>query len=259
MQPTDPSAGATGSQALAARVRELEDALQARDDFLAIAAHELRSPLNSLALRLAMLERLADKQGDQRFTGELRRARRSAERYVRRAVVLLDVSRLRGADLVPAPTHVRLADLVDSVLDQYRDEARLQGASLSGTVAAGIEGWWDPHMVEEIVANLVGNAIKYGQGSPVVVRCTLEEGKACIEVEDRGPGINEADQQRIFAKFERLVQGERYRGGYGLGLWIVGRMVAAHGGSITIRSQAGQGSTFRVVLPLGAAPAAAGA
>ena len=219
---------------------------------------ELRSPLNSLALRLAVLERLAEKQADERFTDELRRARRSAERYVRRAVVLLDVSRVHGAELVPVRSFVRLAELVDGVLEQYRDEAQLQGASLCGAVAAGIEGRWDPHMLEEIVANLVGNAIKYGRGSPVVVRCTSEGGNACIEVEDHGPGIDEADQQRIFAKFERLVQGERYRGGYGLGLWIVGRMVAAHGGSITVRSRAGQGSTFRVVLPLDAPPRTAG-
>jgi signal transduction histidine kinase len=244
------SGGGPAIPSAADRIRELEESLQARDDFLAIAAHELRSPLNALALRLTVLERMAQKQPDRVFADELQRARRSAERYVRRAVLLLDISRLHGAGLEPARIPLRLRDLVTDVLGEYREEAQFQGATLHAEFADEIEGNWDPHMAEEILANLVSNGIKYGRGTPVRVRCSLSGSQACIEVSDEGPGIPPGDQERIFGKFERLVGEARYRSGYGLGLWIVGQMVAAHGGSIAVDSQPGEGSTFRVLLPL---------
>lgn len=236
---------------LLTRLRQAEDALRARDDFLAIAAHELRSPLNALGLRLAALERMAARSGDTALQEGLHRAGRSVERYVARALMLLDVSRMHTGTMIPMPAPVRVADLVQRVVDAYRDEAAFHGATLSGTVAdPELAGSWDPQMVEQVLSNLVSNAIKYGRGTPVEVRATLAApGSVCFEVADRGPGIASADRARIFQKFERLVTDARDRSGFGLGLWIVGRMVAAHQGSIEVAQAPGGGALLRVHLP----------
>ncbi|AEG94658.1 sensor histidine kinase [Ramlibacter tataouinensis] len=249
-RPSEPVA-VNGEAGLRERIVELEAAVRARDDFLALAAHELRSPLNTLALRLAVLERMAANNADQPLRDEIQRARRSADRYVRRAVVLLDVSRLNTGQLEPARSPVDIRQLVEDAVDAYRDDAQFQGVTLRAEVDDDGVGWWDAHMAEEILCNLISNALKYGQHTPVRVRAAVQDNTARFEVADQGPGIDAAHVDRIFEKFERIVHGTHYRGGFGLGLWIVGRMVAAHGGSIQVESQAGRGSVFRVTLPMG--------
>jgi two-component system OmpR family sensor kinase len=102
------------------------------------------------------------------------------------------------------------------------------------------------------VDNLVSNAIKYGAGQPIVV-CALEDaavGTVSVHVQDHGPGISKEDQARIFQRFERVVGPGRQASGFGVGLWVVGQLIETMGGSITIASQPGRGSTFTVSLPL---------
>ena len=213
------------------RLAQAEAALRARDDFLAIAAHELRSPLHALGLRVAALERLAARTGHQVLERELHRTRRSVDRYVRRAVTLLDLSRLHAGMLQPTPALVRAAEVVRAVVDDYAEEAQFHGAALHAEADEGLRGWWDPHMIEQVLANLVSNAIKYGEGTPVLVSARPHgEAHACFEVSDRGPGIDEADRSRIFDKFERIVQ--------------------ELGGTIDVSSTVGSGTTFTVRLPL---------
>ena len=246
MDPTD-------DDDLRARLQDAEEAVRARDDFLAVAAHELRSPLNALALRLAALERMAAASTEERLRREIEKTRRMVDRYVRRAVMLLDVSRLQAQaqELVPVPAPVDLRAVVHEVVEVYRDEAAFRGATLHADVEGDPQGRWDPHMSEQILSNLVGNAIKYGQGSPVHVRAGLcAPGIACMEVTDGGPGIEPVQRARIFGKFERVVSTVSDSSGFGLGLWIVGRMVAAHQGTIEVDSPSGGGSVFRVMLPL---------
>jgi signal transduction histidine kinase len=234
---------------LVARLAQAEAALRARDDFLAVAAHELRSPLHALALRVATLERIAAQSGHALLQRELHRTRRSVDRYVRRAVTLLDVSRMHAGALQPVPVEVRAADVVRSVVEDYREEAEFHGSTLDAEAEEDLCGWWDPHMIEQILANLVSNAIKYGNGTPVHVACRpAGTDEAVFEVSDRGPGIAEADRNRIFEKFERVVS--RDAAGFGLGLWIIGRMVAAHHGTIAVTNRPEGGALFRVTLPL---------
>jgi signal transduction histidine kinase len=235
---------------LLARLEQAEAALRARDDFLALAAHELRSPLHALGLRVAALQRLAEAGGQGPLAYQLQRTRRSVERYVNRAVTLLDLSRVHADALHPDPRPVRAAEVVQSVVEDYADEAAFHGATLHPEVDdEALEGCWDPHMIEQLLANLVSNAIKYGHGTPVRVRAARSgPAHACFEVSDRGPGIAPADRQRIFEKFERVVA--RDTAGFGLGLWIVGRMVAVHGGTIEVADGPQGGALFRVVLPL---------
>jgi len=171
---------------------------------------------------------------------------------VDRALVLLDVSRLHAGMMVPAPAPVRAADAVRGVVDTYHDEDAFRGATLTAvTPDEELVGTWDRHMVEQILSNLVSNAIKYGGGTPVEVRAALAApDMACFEVADHGPGIAPEDRRRIFEKFERVVSTSRDQSGFGLGLWIVGRMVAAHHGSIEVGQTPGGGALMRVNLPL---------
>lgn len=237
---------------LSARLERAERAIAARDDFLAIAAHELRSPLNALALRMAALEMMAAREGSEALRVEIERTRRTVDRYVRRAVVLLDVSRLNSSGMQLSPSRVDVAELVRNVVEAHEDEAAFHGAALDAEVEGRPRGFWDAHMIEEILSNLVNNAIKYGDGSPVRVKAWAddESGMAHFEVTDGGPGIDAAARSRIFEKFERVVATTRDRAGFGLGLWIVGRMVAAHEGVIDVAPVAQGGSRFRVSLPL---------
>ena len=240
---------ASSEDDLVERLRQAEDAVRARDDFLAIAAHELRSPMNALGLQLATMERLAERSGDSPMLAHVRRARRNVERYVRRATVLLDVTRLNSMDVQLHAEPVDVRALVSGVQEAHEDLARFHGAVLECEVDGEIVGHWDTHMVEEILSNLVTNAIKYAGGRVRVRASVAAPGMVCFTVSDEGPGIPEDLRARIFARFERLVSTARNRSGFGLGLWIVGRMVMAHRGSIQVQSGPGGGAVFTVNLP----------
>jgi two-component system OmpR family sensor kinase len=234
---------------LALQLEEARRAIRARDDFLAIAAHELRSPMNALALQVEVLEKRAAVTPAANLADDIVRLRRTLDRYVRRATILLDVTRL-NADAPRLVCHtVNVRELVEAVVDAHRDEAEFHGASLAVAVPGDIIGRWDMHMVEQILVNLVSNAIKYGGGTPVRVSASQGGGRVRLEVSDRGPGIPESQRARMFGKFERVVSPSSYQSGFGLGLWIVARMVEAHGGTIALHSGPGGGTIFAVTLP----------
>ena len=236
---------------LVARLQAAEEAVRARDEFIGVAAHELRSPMNALALQVAVLEHMADKTGGA-VADEVRRLRRTLERYVKRATVLLDVTRINGGDLRIACRPVDVQDMVETVVAAHASEAAFHGATLTSHVDGRITGHWDAHMVEQILANLVNNAIKYGGGTPVEIRAARDGDEVRFQVTDQGPGIDELQRARIFEKFERVVSTSAYQSGFGLGLWIVGRMVAAHGGRIDVQGGPQGGTVFTVTLPVDA-------
>lgn len=238
---------------LAAQLQEAREAIRARDEFLGIAAHELRSPLNALGLQLALIERLvAGEAPHARVLAEVERARRSIRRYVSRATVLLDVSRLASGRMQPVLGPVSLRGVVDAVLETYAQEASIRGTRLEVSIEGNPVGQWDGQMVEEMLSNLLSNALRYGAGSPVHLAAgTDSEGSsAWFSVADGGPGIPEEQRARIFQKFERAVPSSADNGGFGLGLWIVAGMVRAHEGSIEVTAGPGGGSVFTVRLPL---------
>lgn len=236
---------------LAARLQAAEDALRARDDFIAVAAHELRSPMNALALQVAVIEHMAGKTGGP-LAQEVHRLRRTVERYVKRATVLLDVTRINSGELRLACRPVDVQELVDTVVASHAGEAAFHGCLLSARVRGPVVGHWDAHMVEQILDNLVNNAIKYGGSQPVDVSAARVGDEVRFVVSDRGPGIEPHQRARIFGKFERVVSTSAYQSGFGLGLWIVGRMVEAHRGRIDVQAGPQGGAVFTVTLPVDA-------
>lgn len=251
MQGGPDTSDGTGPHELAARLREAEQAIRARDDFIAVAAHELRSPMNALALQVAMLEHMVDKIGGP-LAQEVHRLRRTLERYVKRATVLLDITRINSGELRLACRPVDVRELVDAVVASHAGEAAFHGCRLSARVTGPIVGHWDAHMVEQILDNLVNNAIKYGGAQPVEVSAERSGDDVRLVVSDRGPGIDPQQWAKIFEKFERVVSTSAYQSGFGLGLWIVGRMVQAHHGRIDVQARELGGMVFTVTLPLDA-------
>jgi PAS domain S-box-containing protein len=236
---------------------DLRKAVRDRDDFLSIASHELRTPLTTLSLEIQSLKRaLAKRATGLARNGRLERSAEVAESQINRLITLveelLDVSRLASGRLRVEPTEFDLSDLVREVASRLKPSLDAAGCALSVEARSRAVGSWDRLRVEQVVANLVSNALKYGPGNPVEMSVTRETECACLKVRDYGIGIAVEDQRRIFQRFERAVPMSHYSG-FGLGLWIVREIVAAHGGSIDVDSELGRGATFTVRLPLRAA------
>jgi PAS domain S-box-containing protein len=229
---------------------ETEAALKTRDDFLAAASHELRNPLNALQLQLVGLRRAAQRDplslATPAMTGRLDRTEEQITRLVRLVDTLLDVSRIKSGRLDIEYADVDLVAVAKSVVEQL--EPMSDGVSIRLQAPGTLVGRWDPLRVEQILTNLLSNALKYGDGKPVDVAIWLDGESVRIAVTDRGIGIPADMLQRLFARFERLTPDHR-RGGFGLGLWITRQIITAFGGTIDVRSELGKGSTFSAILP----------
>ncbi|WNG51816.1 GAF domain-containing protein [Archangium minus] len=235
---------------------ESQRAVRLRDEFLAVASHELKTPLTPLRLQLQGLRRVVESREEGRAVEPERvlRAARICEAQVRKLSSLvndlLDVSRLAQGRL---PLHLEQVDLVTiarEVIAQFSDEAARAHCGVELWAGPPVVGCWDRVRLEQVVTNLLTNAFKYGAGRPVHVRVWMEGGVARLSVRDEGIGIAPEHRSRIFGKFERAVS-ERHYGGLGLGLHITQQIVHALGGSIQVESEPGRGSTFTVELPPG--------
>ncbi|HJU15057.1 MAG TPA: HAMP domain-containing sensor histidine kinase [Stellaceae bacterium] len=238
--------------ALEARIAELEDELRARDDFLAIAAHELRNPMTPISaqieLLLAMVRHMPGAVPERIVQG-LERLECSVDAYLRRATILLEVSRINSGNLSLDAAEVDLSALVRKVAVGTIPAAERAGCRVRLTVQEGISGMCDATAMEQILENLLSNAIRYGAGRPVEVAFASDGGVAQLSVRDQGIGISPSDQAQIFERFHRLDQ-KSAQGGFGVGLWITRQLVHAMRGEIAVSSAPGAGSTFTVTLPL---------
>jgi signal transduction histidine kinase len=243
-------------QELQATQAELQNAVRMRDDFMSMVAHELRTPLNTLYLE-AQLRKMQLDRGNTAFfdTAYLQkmvaRDKLQVQNMVRLIDDMLDVTRLRNNRLSIRPSEVDLPALLERVVGNLANQAASSGCSITLHAEQPLTGCWDEFRIEQVVINLLTNALRYGEGKPVAVRMTPLPDGVRIDVRDQGRGISEADQQRIFGQFERAVAREGDKtGGLGLGLYITHQLVQAHGGSIEVESQPGEGSVFTVRLPL---------
>ena len=233
------------------QIRELSAAVAARDSFIAIAAHELRNPMMPIQ---GQIDLLISGLRTRRVTLEqalprLERLQRTVHNYVKRATVLLDVSRINSGKFHLDPAPCDLAELVRGVADEFAAAALHAGVALVVTVPEAYTGMWDRMAVEQVVDNLVSNALKYAGGAPVHLSLAAESGHVVIVVRDHGKGIAAEDRDRIFERFERAIDPSEYRSGFGVGLWVVGQLVETMRGSIDIEDAPGGGALFRVRLP----------
>jgi PAS domain S-box-containing protein len=231
---------------------DAQAAVAARDEFLSIASHELRTPLTALRLALENMRRVSTREAVERLTPQfvervLATAERQGQRLEKLVSALLDVSRIQMGRLELDVEEVDLHSAVSDAAAQLQDEAAQAGSELR-VRGAPVRGYWDRLRLSQVVTNLLANAVKYGGGKPVDVEFGPRDGRAFLSVRDHGIGIDPDDQRHIFERFERAVSSRNY-GGLGLGLYIVKRIVEAHGGTIRVDSVAGEGATFTVELP----------
>ena len=240
---------------LVAEVAKLTEAIEARDAFLALAAHELRNPMTPIIGRIQILARAVRRPDFQveRLVQGLDEIEWLITRYLKRANVLLDVSRITSGKLALERLPVDVCEVAREVVKNFSPLRRHAGSELTldlpgePVVVSG-----DRLAIEEILDNLVSNAIKYGADKPILLRISVDEEQRCavIRVSDSGPGISADDQARIFERFERAVQPGKHLRGFGVGLWIVRQLCQGMEGSVRVDSTPGRGSTFSVVLPL---------
>lgn len=230
-----------------------QEAIRVREQFLSIASHELKTPLTPLCLQLEILQKMVNAGSEPELISErlassmglMYRQTRRLDHLIDR---LLDVSRINNGKLLLETQEVCLTDLVREVGERYLQEVKTKGASLEVSSTEKILGNWDRIRIEQVVTNLLTNAIKYGEGKPIFISVGIEKDSAVLRVRDQGIGISKSDQERIFQLFERAVT-PNHVGGLGLGLYIVRQIVEAHGGSIQVDSEEKKGTTFTVCLP----------
>jgi two-component system, OmpR family, sensor kinase len=234
------------------RIVELAEAVTARDTFIAVAAHELRNPMTPMIGQIDLLLAgvKAGKYTPEQIEQRLGRIRHVMNHYVKRASVLLNVSRITSGQNRLDPTPFDLAELIRKIVETFAEAAHHAGCSIGITAPAHLHGTWDRLAMEQIIDNLISNAVKYGAHRPVEVHVEPIGNDARISVRDNGCGISAEDRDRIFGRFERAVGVNDTHSGFGIELWVVSQHVMAMGGTITISDAPGGGSVFSVTVPL---------
>lgn len=236
--------------------REAQESLRARDDFLALAAHELSTPLTPLRMRVQELSRLVNERcgnGDtaQQLEDSVRTIDRSSKRLAELVDRLLDVSRVTVGRIELKRERFDVVKLARDLVDSLSDELERAGSTLEWVVPdKPVEVVWDRKRIQVALHNLLSNAMKFGPGQPIEL--TIEEkptsDEVYIAVRDHGPGLTREDRGRLFQRFARVAPVRQY-GGFGLGLWIVRQIAEEHGGRVDVWSEPGEGAIFGMTLP----------
>lgn len=229
-------------------------ALSVRDEFMAIASHELKTPLTSLKLQHQIFQRSLHRSFDTSFTPEklldlLDKNTRHIERLTRLVDDMLDISRLRTGKLTLKKEPCELQSILLDIVGRNREQFELSGSGQP--VIEQLEkaqGEWDPLRIEQVLTNIITNAIRYGQGKPIIISVKNYQDSVRISVRDQGLGIPKSDQKKIFDRYERGML-SREVSGLGIGLFITKEIVEAHSGKIWVESEVGTGSVFHVDLP----------
>lgn len=235
------------------RAARAEQGIQDRDEFLSVAAHELRTPLTALQLKLQGLERLvaarrAELPHPEVATVRIQDALRQTTRLTDLVERLLDFSQMTAGRIDMNLELAELSAIVQDAIAHLRNAMVPALAEIRVSAAGELHGRWDRNRVREVVVHLLHNAIKYGAGGPVHVAIDSRANDVGLCVSDSGIGIAAVDHARIFDPYERAVPVQHFPG-LGLGLYVSRRIVEAHGGTLTVTSQLGQGASFLVTLP----------
>lgn len=229
------------------------DAVQLRDDFLSVAGHELRTPVTALLLQAQSLARIDHLDAGGQTKVRIERLSRYALRLTKLVDELLDVARISSGRMQLSSSELDLCEMIDDVLEGASEQIARSGSLVRVEAGCPVSGKWDRHRLEQVVMNLLSNALKYGEGKPIDITIAKEHGHALLRFRDHGIGISLEHQRRIFERFERAVSSRNFSG-LGLGLWIAREIVEAHGGVIDVQSEPGNGAEFVVRLPLTQGP-----
>ncbi|WP_158501964.1 AAA family ATPase [Vitiosangium sp. GDMCC 1.1324] len=232
---------------------ESQDAIQLRDDFLSVAAHELYTPITSLRLSVQGLLRRSGSGMPETLARSIRGAEAQTRRLARLIEELLDVTRIQAGRLYLQLEQVELATVVQDVLERMHEALSRAHCPLTLHLQPGVVGRWDRTRLEQVVTHLLSNALKFGAGKPIDIFIERTEDTARLRVVDQGIGIAPDRLPHVFERFERAVSVEHY-GGLGLGLHIVREIVSALGGSVRAQSEPGVRTTMTVELPCAGPP-----
>lgn len=233
---------------------ELREAVRARDEFLSVASHELKTPLTAIGLQAQIMKRSIARSGEAslpagRISKLIEQLDRQVQRLTRVVDDMLDISRLATGKLTIHVERFDLTELTREVVERFAPQIAPLGANILVETPEPVPGCWDRFRIEQVLMNLLTNAARYGEGKPIGVSVRRVDAHAELRVRDYGRGIAAENQERIFQRFERIAS-QQEPGGLGLGLFIVRQILHLHGGSIRVESRLGHGAVFVVELPL---------
>ncbi|MFL5813423.1 MAG: CHASE3 domain-containing protein [Bdellovibrionia bacterium] len=234
-------------------LKKLQEAVQARDEFLTLASHELKTPLTTLILRLQMIQKSARTVEESDLTSVplsvIQKLERQTQRLRNLIDNMLDLSRITTHHFVLNLGPTSLAQILRTVVEDMRDQFREVGSSIVLEAQEDLTGNWDAFRIEQVLLNLLTNALRFCNSLPVHVRAEkMQNNHIRISVSDQGPGVPPQDKERIFERFGRI-KSPNDAGGLGLGLYLSKEIIEAHDGSIRVESEPGKGATFIVELP----------
>jgi PAS domain S-box-containing protein len=235
--------------------REAQEAARAREEFVSLVSHELKTPLTVIKGYIQVLERYLGKPNWERDRIQTTRERLSTQVSRLELLVsdILDVSRMqRGRLDLKVNPETNLVELARHVLERFDDAIeRMPTHELRLEANEQVIGCWDPLRLDQVFSNLYSNALKYSpDGGPINIRIWKDNENAYVDVEDRGVGISSVEQGTLFQPFQRGAAASRGISGTGLGLYITRQIIEQHGGSISVTSNPGESTTFHIQLPL---------
>ncbi len=237
---------------LAKSEQTLSKALAARDEFLSIASHELKTPLTSLKLQCELLMRKISK-GQDLSTENIEKFSRTTNQFVDKLTRLvddmLDISRIQSSRLTLKKDEVSICDCINEVIEDLKPMFNLAESEVPVVETCDeIVGDFDKLRLEQVFNNILTNAIRYGEGNPITVNVELVNDLVLVAIKDEGIGIPPDKIEKIFERFERAAT-DKASHGLGLGLYITKQIIEAHAGKIWVESEVGKGSTFYIQLP----------
>ncbi|MES2526440.1 MAG: MHYT domain-containing protein [Bdellovibrionota bacterium] len=229
----------------------LQTSLRARDEFISVVSHELKTPLTSIKLQNDLvLRNIRNGQFDgEKILSQLEKSGNNIDRINRLVDDMLDISRMSTLRMTLQKEVFDMSTLISEVIERMRPLLDQANSQVIFDPGFHVSGEWDRFRIEQVITNLLSNACKYAPGKPISIHLELQKEKVLIRIADQGKGIALEDQERIFRRFERA-ESEKDTRGLGLGLYITREIVTMHSGEIKVVSRPNQGSEFMVILPL---------
>ena len=229
---------------------EADLASAAKSRFLAVASHDIRQPIQTLALLQGLLAKMVRGQPSETL---VTRMGHTLDAISGMLGTLLDISQIEAGSAPPAIARCKIDDILERLREAFTFEARTKGLSLR-VVPCGLTVQSDPHLLEQMMRNLLANALKYTQRGKILLGCRRHAGMLSIEIWDTGIGIPADQQEAIFQAYHQIGNAARVSGrGVGLGLSIVQRLGSLLGHQTRVRSTPGKGSVFTIEVMLATA------